>query len=108
MTSNRRSLPFRKLFAAACLFLLWAAQVVPLAAFTAPADWKFQTLENDTSEWWQTLSVQTVPGVVYRLQKTFTLAGGSWTDLFTTYGTGSEWICPLFPGSAPAVAPPCL
>lgn len=95
-----------KIFTAFWLFLGWFAQIIPLAAFPAPADWKLETLETDCSDWWQSLRVQTVPGVVYHLQKSHTLAAEDWTTLSTTYGTGGEWICPVFPGSAPSVPLP--
>ena len=106
MNSSDRPLSFRRFFTAFLLFLGWCAQIIPLAAFTAPAEWKFETRQNASSEWWQTLSIQTVPGVVYHLQKSSTLDSGDWTNIVTTYGTGGEWVCPIFPGSAPSVAPP--
>ncbi|MEO7101197.1 MAG: hypothetical protein ABI162_17730, partial [Luteolibacter sp.] len=102
----RNHFPLRRFFAAFWLFLGWFAQIIPLPAFTADAVWKFETLQNASSEWWQTLTVETVPGVVYHLQKSTTLEPDSWTTISSTYGTGGSWVCPVFPGSAPAEATP--
>ena len=105
MNSIDHPLSFPRLLAAFFLFLGWFAQLIPLTAFTVEANWKFETLRTDSSEWWQSLSIQTVPGIVYHLQKSYTLAPDDWTTLSTTYGTGAEWICPIFPGSAPSITP---
>lgn len=75
-----------------------------LSAFSAPAVWKLETLQDASSLWWQTLTVETVPGVVYRLQKSDSLAEGGWTNIATTHGNGEKWHCPVFSGTAP-IAP---
>ena len=84
-----------------CLLLLVFTQIIPLRAETWPTQWSFERLENSSSEWWHSLRVQTVPGVLYHLQQSETLADGSWTTVETTYGSGEEWICPLMQGDAP-------
>lgn len=89
-----------------CLLLLVFSQIIPLRAETWPTQWSFECLENSSSEWWQSLRVQTVPGVLYHLQQSETLADGSWTTVETTYGSGEEWICPLMQGAAPVTPPP--
>jgi hypothetical protein len=70
-----------------------------------PTQWSFECLEDESSEWWHSLKVQTVPGVLYRLQVSESMAGGTWTNLEELYGFGSEWICPLMAGSPPAAPP---
>ncbi len=106
MIPNNHRSALRKVFITFWLFLGWFVQIIPLSAFTAPAEWKFETLQNSSSEWWQTLSVKTVPGVVYHLQKSSTLAASDWTNMASTYGSGSEWFCPVFPGSEPITSQP--
>ncbi|MES2995984.1 MAG: hypothetical protein V4733_04150 [Verrucomicrobiota bacterium] len=69
-----------------------------------PIDWKFLPLQNESSGWVNSLRVKTIPGVRYTLQESTTLH--DWTDLESVYGSGVEWICPLFPGRAPAVQQP--
>ena len=44
-----------------------AAHITPLSAIPIDADWKLESRQNPASEWWQTLSIKTVPGVVYQL-----------------------------------------
>ncbi len=88
-----------------CLLLLVSTQIIPLRAETWPTQWSFERLENSSSEWWHSLRVQTVPGVLYHLQQSETLADGSWTTVETTYGSGEEWICPLMQGDAPPNPP---
>ncbi len=100
MTSILRS-ALGQILAISFLFVPWLAQVTPLGAVTFEADWKFESHQDDASNWWQTLSIQTVPGVVYRLQKSNNLAAGNWETIATTYGTGEEWVNPLFPGLPP-------
>ena len=89
-----------------CLLLLVIGQIIPLRAESWPTQWSFERLENSSSEWWHSLRVQTVPGVLYHLQQSETLDDESWTSVETTYGSGEEWICPLMQGDAPAATPP--
>lgn len=106
MNPRNRNLIINKPFATFFLFLSWCAQVIPLTAFSAPAVWRLETLQNASSEWWQTLTVETVPGVVYHLQKSETLAQGGWNNIASTYGNGEDWVCPVFPGTEPLASPP--
>lgn len=89
-----------------CLLLLVFTQIIPLRAESWPTQWSFERLVNSSSEWWHSLRVQTVPGVLYHLQQSETLDDGSWTTVETTYGSGEEWICPLMQGDAPPNPPP--
>lgn len=89
-----------------CLLLLVFSQIIPLRAETWPTQWSFECLENSSSEWWQSLRVQTVPGVLYHLQVSESLEDGSWATVDTTYGSDAEWICPLMQGAAPVTPPP--
>ncbi len=109
MNSLLFSLPFRSLrkgFAVAAAALCASLPLsAPAQVFTAPTVWSFESLQNSESEWWRTLRVHTVPGVVYSLEQSNSLETNSWTTISTHYGMGAEWICPLFPGSEP-VGPP--
>jgi hypothetical protein len=97
-----------KVVPALCLLALWLSQILPVHAQATswPTDWSCEPLQETSGEWWESLRINTVPGVLYHLQESESLTAGSWTTLETSYGTGTEWICPLFPGKAPAVAPP--
>jgi len=91
-----------------CLLALWLFQILPVHAQATswPTDWSCEPLQDTSGEWWESLRINTVPGVLYHLQESESLTAGSWATLETSYGTGTEWICQLFPGKAPAVAPP--
>jgi hypothetical protein len=91
-----------------CLLALWLFQILSVHAQSTswPTDWSCEPLQDTSGEWWESLRIGTVPGVLYHLQESESLSEGTWTILETSYGTGTEWICPLFPGKAPAVAPP--
>jgi hypothetical protein len=88
------------------LFFCWLIQMPTITAFTKEADWKFENLQSSNQEWWQTLRIKTVPGVVYQLQKSSNLNSGNWVNIDTFYGTGAEWICPLFQGPASTTPTP--
>lgn len=91
-----------RFFSIFCSFPFWFLQIVTLNATTWPTEWTFESIENSSSEWWQALRVKTVPGVVYHLQESNSLEDGGWNAISTSYGTGAEWTCPLFPGTAPS------
>jgi hypothetical protein len=103
MNQTLRSPLVSRVVSVFCLFLLWFSQIQNAIAESWPTQWSLESLENESSEWVQSLRVQTVPGVVYHLQASESLAADSWSTLDTTYGSGGEWICPLFPGSPPQV-----
>jgi hypothetical protein len=105
MFSKNRFKQICRLCGTACFFLGWSTQITSLTASPAEADWKLETLQSSPSLWWKTLTIRTVPGVVYHLQKTTSLESGSWINIATTYGTGGEWSCPLFPSGAPTAPP---
>jgi hypothetical protein len=87
------------------LLFLWVATFTPLrAALPAswPTAWEMTAVQDSADDWWQALSIRTVPGVRYHLQKSESLQTEQWSDLETRYGDGGEWICPLFEGDAPA------
>jgi hypothetical protein len=89
-----------------CVLFHWGTHILPLRAESWPTEWRFESLEIFSNEWWQSLRVTTVPGVLYHLQESDSLAADNWSTLETTYGLGGEWICPLFPGVAPSITPP--
>ena len=86
------------------IFLLSSGYLSAQVPFPFPTDWKFETLQDESSDWWQSLRVNMVPGVSYTLQKSGNLKAEGWENLFSQYGTDGEWICPLFEG-VPPVAP---
>lgn len=87
---------------AACYLVGSLSIVTSTHAFESHIDWTFKTFETSNSEWWQSLDVQTVPGVNYRLQESSSLNPEDWTTLSSSYGTGANWICPVFPGIEPS------
>jgi hypothetical protein len=88
------------------LLFAWLLQISSLAAFTHEADWKLETLQNTSQEWWKTLRIKTVPGVVYHLQKSNDLESGNWVNIETLHGTGAEWICPIMRGTSTTTPTP--
>jgi hypothetical protein len=94
--------PSSRLFLATCFVVGWLPQVKTSHAWESHIDWTLDTFETTNSEWWQALDVQTVPGVNYRLEESSSLDPDDWTTLSSSYGTGGNWICPVFPGVAPS------
>jgi hypothetical protein len=89
----------------AWIFLFGGGQLSAQVPFPFPTDWKFETVEDESTNWWQSLRVNMVPGVSYTLQKSDGLETDGWENLHSQYGTDGEWICPLFEGKAPAAIP---
>ncbi len=88
-----------RLVALCSLLGIAISQVAPVYATSWPTQWSFECLENESSEWRQSLRVQTVPGVLYHLQVSDSLEDTSWSDVEQLYGTGGEWIWPIMRGS---------
>jgi len=107
MNQSQRYPFVSKVILAVCLFVIWLSHILPLRAQATswPTDWSFETLESSSSEWWNSLRIGTVPGVLYHLQESEFLAADSWTTVESTYGTGAEWICPLFQDTPPSTEP---
>jgi hypothetical protein len=99
---------FYKAALSSWLLVLGLFQILPVHAQATswPTDWSCEPLQDTSGAWWESLRIATVPGVLYHLQESESLAEGTWSILQTSYGTGTEWICPLFPGKAPTEAPP--
>ncbi len=108
MNDAFRSLLVSKIVAVFCLLTFWFSQfqIQPLRAATWPTQWGFECIRDESSGWWQSLRVQTVPGVLYRLQVSESLESGSWSTLESVYGFGGEWICPLMRGHEPVISLP--
>lgn len=93
------------LLLSACLsFSFQVSAQSPDIGFTAPTEHSFEVLRDTQGAWWHSYRIQTVPGVVYRIQKSENLI--DWEDASSVYGNDQEAICPLFPGHEPAFNDP--
>lgn len=82
---------------------------VALATDWGEEDWKVTVEQDGSGQWWESMNINSVPGVLYTIEKSTDMV--AWSTDVTYYGTGAHFVHPLFPtqvptGSVPTGTPP--